>query len=131
MKKVRWAFLTCLFVSIASTASSKAEREVALNEIFKGLSNGTEDSVTSRYASKYVGLINEQLGELKNYKGLDCRVKVSLSSNGSVEHVELANQNVLCRKVFNSVWDIGSFPLPSDITEANKLREFGLSIAPE
>ncbi|HGF5057734.1 TPA: cell envelope integrity protein TolA [Vibrio parahaemolyticus] len=130
MKKARWAFLTCLFVSIVSSASSKAEQEAALNEILKGLSNGTEDSVTSRYASKYVGLINEQLGELKDYKGLDCRAKVSLSSSGSVEHVELVNQNILCRKVFNSVWDIGSFPLPSDITEANKLRELSLSIAP-
>ncbi|ENG7994567.1 cell envelope integrity protein TolA [Vibrio vulnificus] len=130
MKKVRWAFLTFLFVSISSSASSKEEQEAALNEIFKGLSNGTEDSVTSRYASKYVGLINEQLGELKDYKGLDCRAKVSLSSNGSIEHVELANQNILCRKVFNSVWEIGSFPLPNDITEANKLRELSLSIVP-
>ncbi|EIY8044260.1 cell envelope integrity protein TolA [Vibrio vulnificus] len=130
MKKVRWVFLACLFVSSASSASSRAEQEAALNEIFKGLSSGIEDSVTSKYASKYIGLINKQLGELKDYKDLDCRAKVSLSSNGSVEYVELDNQNRLCRKVFNAVWDIGSFPLPSDITEANKLRQLSLSIAP-
>ncbi|ENY3838738.1 cell envelope integrity protein TolA [Vibrio cholerae] len=130
MKKVRWLFLAGLFISIASSASSRAEQEAALNEIFKGLSSGIEDTVTSNYASKYIGLINKQLGDLKDYSGLDCRARVSLSSNGSVEHVDLNNQNRLCRKVFNAVWDIGSFPLPSDITEANKLRQLSLSIAP-
>ncbi|HGF7366363.1 TPA: cell envelope integrity protein TolA [Vibrio cholerae] len=130
MKKVRWLFLAGLFISIASSASSRAEQEAALNEIFKGLSSGVEDTVTSRYGSKYIGLINKQLGDMKDYKGLECRARVSLSSNGSVEHVDLDSQNRLCRKVFNAVWDIGSFPLPSDITEANKLRQLSLSIAP-
>ncbi|MBN3495499.1 hypothetical protein JL456_21920 [Vibrio neptunius] len=130
MKKVRWPILTFLFVSVVALASSKAEQEAALNEILKGLNNDTEDSVIASYGAKYTVLVSEQLGELADYKGLDCRAKVSLSSTGRVEHVEIDNQNRLCRKVFNTVWDMGSFPLPNDVVEANKLRLFSFAIAP-
>ncbi|HCE3716057.1 hypothetical protein CGK04_23015 [Vibrio parahaemolyticus] len=130
MKKVKWTFLVALLVSTASLASSKAEQEAALLEILKGLHSDVEETVAAKYASKYVGLINVQLGELTRFKGLDCRAQIALSSTGNVENVTLSNQNVLCRKVFNAVWDIGSFPLPSEAKEANKLRKLSLNINP-
>ncbi|HCE2133902.1 hypothetical protein CGH22_23250 [Vibrio parahaemolyticus] len=130
MKKVKWTFLATLILSTASLASSKAEQEAALNELLKGLHSDVEETVATKYASKYVGLINVQLGELTRYKGLDCRAQITLSSTGNVEHVILSNQNVLCRKVFNAVWDIGSFPLPNDAKEADKLRKLSLNINP-
>ncbi|EJN8559907.1 cell envelope integrity protein TolA [Vibrio alginolyticus] len=130
MKKVKWTFLVALLVSTASLASSKAEQEAALNEILKGLHSDVEETVAAKYASKYVGLINVQLGELTRFKGLDCSVQIDLSSTGNVENVTLSNQNGLCRKVFNAVWEIGSFPLPSEAKEANKLRKLSLNINP-
>ena len=130
MKKVKWTFLATLLVSTASFASSKAEQEAALKEILKGLHSDVEETVAAKYASKYVGLINVQLGELTRFKGLDCRAQIALSSTGNVENVTLSNQNVLCRKVFNAVWDIGSFPLPNDAKEADKLRKLSLNINP-
>ncbi|HCM1428336.1 TPA: cell envelope integrity protein TolA [Vibrio parahaemolyticus] len=130
MKKVKWTFLVALLVSTVSLASSKTEQEAALNEILKGLHSDVEETVAAKYASKYVGLINVQLGELTRFKGLDCRAQIALSSIGNVENVTLSNQNVLCRKVFNAVWEIGSFPLPSEAKEANKLRKLSLNINP-
>ena len=131
MKRVRWFFLSFIFVSMVSFASSQTEQEqFDLNNTFEGLETDTEESVTSEYASIYHGLINEQLGELNVYKDLDCRAEISLSSRGAVEHVALSNQNVLCRTVFNAVWEIGSFPLPIDVKEADKLRKLSIIISP-
>ncbi|MGM6109067.1 hypothetical protein ABLA17_19515 [Vibrio parahaemolyticus] len=130
MKEVRWAFLALLFVSNTTSASSKVDQEAALKAIFKGINSGVEDSVASHYRAKYIDLINKNIGDLTDYKGLDCYAKVLLSSNGRVELVELANQNLLCRKFFNVVWDIGSFPFPNDVVKANELRRLSFSIVP-
>ena len=128
MQRNLLGFLTLLLVSSLSFASSKVDREAVLNEIFKGLNGGVEEAVIASYSSQYIDLINDRLDKPTSFTGLNCRAKVSLASSGTVEHVKLSNQNELCRKVFNTVWDIGSFPLPNDVIDANKLRKFHLSI---
>nr|WP_206361892.1 cell envelope integrity protein TolA [Vibrio plantisponsor] len=117
-------------VATCSFASSKEEQKAALSELFNGPNDSEEQTVTAKYGSEFVSLVSERVGDLTDYKGLDCRAEVSLFSNGSVEKVTLSNQNILCRKVFNTVWDIGSFSLPNNITESNKLRKFRLYISP-
>ncbi|WP_038211647.1 cell envelope integrity protein TolA [Vibrio orientalis] len=134
MKEVRWFFLSFLFIPMVSFSSSQTEQEqmAALNKLFEGLETYTdiEESVTSRYASIYHSLIKEKLGELNLNKDLDCRAEISLSSLGVIEHVEISNKNVLCQTVFNAVWEIGSFPLPVDVNEADKLRKLSIIIKP-
>ncbi len=122
--------LGILFVSTNAIGSTRAEQEQALNKIFAGLEDHSSGSKSAKYAAKFTKLVQDKLGDISELKGYECRLKVSLSDTGNVEHVSMSNQNALCRKGFNAVWDVGNFPMPDSKEEAKKLKDINLTLVP-
>ncbi|MDE1236596.1 cell envelope integrity protein TolA [Vibrio aestuarianus] len=75
-------------------------------------------------------MVQDKLGDISELKGYECRLKVSLSDTGNVEHVSMSNQNALCRKGFNAVWEVGNFPMPDSKEDAKKLKDINLMLIP-
>ncbi|HGS5259583.1 TPA: cell envelope integrity protein TolA [Vibrio cholerae] len=109
---------------------AKESQKEALDRIFNGINGGSAQTASITYATLYTEKVRERLGDISEYKGFNCRALVSLSNNGIVEHVDISSQNILCRKIFNAVWDISTFPLPENEIEASKLKKFSLSVSP-
>ncbi|CAH8242503.1 cell envelope integrity protein TolA [Vibrio aestuarianus] len=123
-------FLGVLFISPYVVAASKPAQEIALNEIFNGLKDNSTISKPVRYGAIFTKLVQDKLGDVSELKGYECRLKVSLSDSGNVEHVSMSNQNALCRKGFNAVWEVGNFPMPDKKEDAKKLKDINLMLIP-
>ncbi|EKO3967530.1 hypothetical protein EI372_22985 [Vibrio fluvialis] len=105
--------LGMLFVSTNAIGSTRAEQEAVLNKIFDRLEDSSSGSKSAQhYGAKFNKLVQDKLGDISELKGYECRLSVSLSDTGNVEHVSMSNQNALCRKGFNAVWEVGNFPMP-------------------
>ncbi len=131
MKFVKWGCLSCFIISINTYADlAKESQKEALDRIFNGINGGSAQTASITYATLYTEKVRERLGDISEYKGFNCRALVSLSNNGIVEYVDISSQNILCRKIFNAVWDISTFPLPENEIEASKLKKFSLSVSP-
>lgn len=122
--------LWLLFISTNAIGSTRAEQEAALNKIFTGLKYSSSDSKSANYGAKFTKLVQDKLGDISELKGYECRLKVSLSDTGNVEHVSMSNQNALCRKGFNAVWEVGNFPMPDSKEDAKKLKDINLTLIP-
>lgn len=122
--------LWILFISTNAIGSTRAEQEEALNKIFTGLKYSSSDSKSANYGAKFTKLVQDKLGDISELKGYECRLKVSLSDTGNVEHVSMSNQNTLCRKGFNAVWEVGNFPMPDKKEDAKKLKDINLMLIP-
>lgn len=127
LTKVIWLILITIPIS-SHGATSDAQH---LDEIFNELEVQRPALMpTDRYVSIYYQLLQRELGDLDGYRGQDCRAEIRLSESGHVENVKLSDQKELCRKVFNTVWDVGSFPMPDDLAEASKLQTLHFTVAP-
>jgi membrane protein involved in colicin uptake len=122
--------LGMLFVSTNAIGSTRAEQEQALSKIFSGLEYRSSGSKSAHYGAKFTKLVQDKLGDISELKGYECRLKVSLSDTGNVEHVSMSNQNALCRKGFNAVWEVGNFPMPDKKEDAKKLKDINLMLIP-
>ncbi len=134
MDRIKILLLPCLlgilFVSTNAIGSTRAEQEQALNKIFAGLEDRSSGSKSAKYAARFTKLVQDQLDDISELKGYECRLRVSLSDTGNVEHVSMSSQNALCRKGFNAVWDVGNFPMPDSKEEAKKLKNINLTLVP-
>lgn len=134
MNRNMFLLLPCLlgglFLSTNAIGSTRAEQEAALNKIFDGLKDSSSGAKSARYGAKFTKLVQDRLGDISELKGYECRLKVSLSDTGNVEHVSMSNQNALCRKGFNAVWEVGNFPMPDSKEDAKKLKDINLTLVP-
>lgn len=136
---MNYRFLSYLMALLFATpfqvhGDSRKEQEAALNKIFAELESESPttkvDREANRYGAIYIEMVQKKLGETSSYKHSECRLVVNLSVNGMVEHVKMSNQSELCRKSFNAIWDIDTFPFPDDKVVAEKLRNISLTIVP-
>ncbi len=118
------------FISTNAVGTIRAEQESALNKIFEGLKDSSSGSKSANYGAKFTKLVQDQLGDISELKGYECRLKISLSDTGNIEHVSMSNQNALCRKGFNTVWDVGNFPMPDNKEYVKKLQNINLILVP-
>lgn len=119
----------------------KAEHEALLNELFTGLESETEvrssargqqvDDEVSRWASRYVSIIQQNWILDENQRNQSCVLNLQLSSDGLVFNVEkLSGSEILCRSAKASVFKISQFPVPSDPDVMDKLRDINLNFEP-
>ena len=125
MKNNKLPIYHYLLLIVLFTNSVHASQSFPKNDDYPGLSRKTEDS-----SSIYVNLLIKKLGNLDKYEGLTCKLNISLTKAKKVKHVEMNTQNSLCRKAFNTIWDIESFALPDAKIEQEYIETINITLLP-
>ncbi|WP_342607447.1 cell envelope integrity protein TolA [Vibrio tritonius] len=104
------------------------KQQKALDEIFSQLEPKNETE-SQKYGVKTTKLIQERLGDLKNYQGLECHLQITLSPLGKVTYLKSDDDNILCEKTADKIWSL-TFEMPSNFIERQKMQQMHLSILP-
>lgn len=124
----------------------RKEQEAALNDIFAGLEDESEQNTSARsqfvtneadrYGAIYTQLIQRNLLLEDSFRGKSCRVNLRLIPTGSGAIVGdlkiLDGDNRLCAATRRAVAQVQTFPLPKNDPEVvEKLRNINLTVVPE
>ena len=139
MKKKLSYLIIFSFLSFSSNinASSRTEKEKALDDIFTGINkNRTEqeifiDNEINKYAIKYIEIVKKALIERNKYIGESCRVSMTISNKGEIENVTAKTKSKFCYYAINKIKEIKWLPMPNDKEANEALREILLTIQPE
>lgn len=104
------------------------KQQKALEEIFSQLEPKNETE-SQKYGVKATKLIQERLGDLKDYQGLECHLQITLSPLGKVTYLKSDDDNILCEKTADKIWSL-TFEMPSNHVERQKMRQMNLFIFP-
>ncbi len=129
----------------AREKAARLEQEKALNNIFSGLeTESSQNSAArqryvndevSRYSSIYTQLIESKLIKDDYLVGKECRVNIKLIPTGSNAIVSkvtvLSGNGRVCNAAKSAIAQVSSFPLPTDSSIANQLKDINLTVALE
>ncbi|GAB7220435.1 hypothetical protein VcTj87_22560 [Vibrio comitans] len=130
---------------LAQLERERKEQEAALSDIFSGLEAEQESNSTarnrfvadevSRYGAIYKQMIQDALLLEDSYRGKQCQVNLRLLGAGSSAIVSdvntISGDNRLCSATKRAIAKVGSFPLPSDPSVVEQLKNIKLTVAPE
>lgn len=130
---------------LAQLERERKEQEAALSDIFSGLEQESQSNSVARnrfvtdevgrYGAIYKQMIQDALLLEDSYRGKQCQVSLRLlgtSSSAIVSDVKtISGDNRLCAATKRAIAKVGSFPLPSDQSVVDKLKNIKLTVAPE
>jgi colicin import membrane protein len=130
---------------LAQLERERKEQEAALNDIFSGLEQESQNNSTARsrfvadevgrYGAIYKQMIQDALLLEDSYRGKQCQVSLRLLGAGSsaiVSDVQnISGDSRLCSATKRAIAKVGSFPLPSDQSVVEQLKNIKLTVAPE
>ena len=139
MKKKLSYLIIFSFLSFSSNinASSRTEKEKALDDIFTGINkNRTEQEMfinneINKYAIKYIEIVKKTLIERNKYIGESCRVSMTISNKGEIENVTAKTKSKFCHYAINKIKEIKWLPMPNNKEANEALRKILLTIQPE
>ncbi len=119
----------------------KIEQEALLGELFSGLESESEirtsargqqiNDEVSRWASRYVNIIQQNWIVDDSHENVTCLLNLQLTSDGLVFNVEkVSGSELLCRSAKASIFKISQFPVPSDPLVMDKLKNINLKFEP-
>ncbi len=123
-------FMIAILLSISTSTFSGSGTAPKSQEVFLDSLVGTHPSEASTVVDSliwsYEKLIENQLGNLEPFSGMECRLNVEIDGSGYVKYIDMNSQNPLCRSGFNTIWSLKQFPMPADKKAAFALRNFTL-----
>ena len=132
MKILPLFFSGLIIITSLSHAETNDKKDTmqqkALEEIFSRLEPKNETE-SQKYGVKATKLIQERLGDLKDYQGLECHLQITLSPLGKVTYLKSEDDNILCEKTADKIWSL-TFEMPSNHVERQKMRQMNIFIFP-